>query len=62
MYYHLMTHFLSQGKVVYANYGRIEDLKYLNTANVNVKDSVVLMRTGYISLAEKVRPFLNTLK
>ncbi|KAL6462691.1 hypothetical protein MHYP_G00291130 [Metynnis hypsauchen] len=43
-----------EGKVVYANFGQIEDLKYLRTAGVDLTEKIVLMRTGQISLAEKV--------
>ncbi|XP_036414252.1 transferrin receptor 1b [Colossoma macropomum] len=43
-----------EGKVVYANYGQNEDLKYLRTAGLDLTEKIVLMRTGQISLAEKV--------
>ncbi|XP_062841310.1 transferrin receptor 1b [Trichomycterus rosablanca] len=43
-----------QGKVVYANYGQMEDLKYLKDTKLNLTGTVALMRTGQISLAEKV--------
>ncbi|XP_017574731.2 transferrin receptor 1b isoform X2 [Pygocentrus nattereri] len=43
-----------EGKVVYANFGQIEELKYLLTTGVDLSEKIVLMRTGQISLAEKV--------
>uniref|UniRef100_A0AAY5ET62 Transferrin receptor protein 1 n=1 Tax=Electrophorus electricus TaxID=8005 RepID=A0AAY5ET62_ELEEL len=45
---------VKQGRVVYANYGRVEDLKYLQDVGINLNGTVVLLRTGKISLAEKV--------
>lgn len=42
------------GKVVYANYGQIEDLKSLEHAGMDLRQSVALIRAGKISLAEKV--------
>uniref|UniRef100_A0A8B9L1Q3 Transferrin receptor 1b n=1 Tax=Astyanax mexicanus TaxID=7994 RepID=A0A8B9L1Q3_ASTMX len=42
------------GKVVYANYGQIEDLKYLQDVGMDLLQSVALIRAGKISLAEKV--------
>lgn len=43
-----------QGKVVYANYGRIEDLENLKSAGVNLAENIALVRAGELSLAEKV--------
>ncbi|XP_029384945.1 transferrin receptor 1b [Echeneis naucrates] len=43
-----------QGKLVYGNYGRQEDLDVLQKNNVELKDSVVLLRCGNISFAEQV--------
>ncbi|XP_069806206.1 transferrin receptor protein 2 [Dendropsophus ebraccatus] len=43
-----------QGGLVYVNYGRQEDFKILSTWNVNVSGSLVIIRTGLISFAEKV--------
>ncbi|KAL7840639.1 hypothetical protein AOLI_G00259620 [Acnodon oligacanthus] len=45
---------IKEGKVVYANFGQTEDLKYLRTTGVDLSEKIVLMRTGQISLAEKV--------
>lgn len=42
------------GKVVYANYGHMEDLKDLESYNMDLRQSVALIRSGKISLAEKV--------
>ncbi|XP_072546374.1 transferrin receptor 1b [Salminus brasiliensis] len=42
------------GKVIYANFGQMEDLKYLQEVKINLNQSVALIRTGKISLAEKV--------
>lgn len=46
----------SQGRVVYANYGELADLQTLQDGeyNVNLNGSVVLMRAGKISMAQKV--------
>lgn len=45
----------SQGRVVYANYGELADLQTVkNEYNVNLNGSVVLMRAGKISMAQKV--------
>lgn len=43
-----------QGKLVYGNYGRQEDLDVLQKKNVELKGSVMLLRTGKISFAEQV--------
>ncbi|XP_066522868.1 transferrin receptor 1b [Hoplias malabaricus] len=43
-----------EGKVVYANYGQTADLKHLLAVGMDLRDSVILIRTGQISLAEKV--------
>lgn len=51
---------LSQGKVVYANYGRVGDLTYLKAVTSDLNGTVALMRTGKISLAEKVQQNLST--
>lgn len=45
----------SQGKVVYANYGRREDLENLQNQRLNLTENIALVRAGKISLAEKVR-------
>ncbi|CAM5164102.1 unnamed protein product [Natator depressus] len=42
------------GKLVYANYGRAEDFQELNKMDTPVNGSVVLVRAGKISFAEKV--------
>ncbi|XP_076868264.1 transferrin receptor 1b [Brachyhypopomus gauderio] len=43
-----------QGRVVYGNYGKLEDLKYLKDVGIDLNGTVLLLRTGEISLAEKV--------
>ncbi|XP_041817585.1 transferrin receptor 1b [Chelmon rostratus] len=43
-----------QGKLVYGNYGRQEDLDVLQKKNIELKGSVLLLRTGKISFAEQV--------
>ncbi|XP_017309204.1 transferrin receptor 1b [Ictalurus punctatus] len=43
-----------QGKVVYANYGRREDLENLQNQRLNLTENIALVRAGKISLAEKV--------
>ncbi|XP_077101010.1 transferrin receptor 1b [Siphateles boraxobius] len=44
-----------EGRVVYANYGELADLQNVqNEFKVNLNGSVVLMRTGKISMAQKV--------
>ncbi|XP_027029548.2 transferrin receptor 1b [Tachysurus fulvidraco] len=43
-----------QGKVVYANYGRREDLENFKNQGINLEEKIALMRAGKISLAEKV--------
>ncbi|KAG2462069.1 TFR1 protein, partial [Polypterus senegalus] len=42
------------GKLVYANYGRKDDFNELKERNIAVNGTVVLVRDGKISLAEKV--------
>nr|XP_006112414.1 transferrin receptor protein 1 [Pelodiscus sinensis] len=42
------------GKPVYANYGRAEDFQKLKDLKIPVNGSVVLVRTGKITFAEKV--------
>ncbi|KAK2822047.1 hypothetical protein Q5P01_022112 [Channa striata] len=42
------------GAVVFAHYGREVDLTMLSDMNINLKDRVVLVKTGRISFAEKV--------
>uniref|UniRef100_A0A8C3SV46 Transferrin receptor protein 1 n=1 Tax=Chelydra serpentina TaxID=8475 RepID=A0A8C3SV46_CHESE len=42
------------GKIVYVNYGRAEDFQKLNDINIPVNGSVVFVRAGKISFAEKV--------
>ncbi|KAG7487434.1 hypothetical protein MATL_G00023430 [Megalops atlanticus] len=43
-----------QGRVVYAHYGQPEDLKYVADMKIDLAGSVVLLRAGKISFAEKV--------
>ncbi|XP_068438186.1 transferrin receptor 1b [Clinocottus analis] len=43
-----------QGKLVYGNYGRPEDLQVLQKKNVVLSGSVLLLRAGKISFAEQV--------
>uniref|UniRef100_A0AAQ5XQ32 Transferrin receptor protein 1 n=1 Tax=Amphiprion ocellaris TaxID=80972 RepID=A0AAQ5XQ32_AMPOC len=43
-----------QGKLVYGNYGRPEDLEVVKKKNVELKGSVLLLRAGKISFAEQV--------
>ncbi|TDG97504.1 hypothetical protein EPR50_G00226640 [Perca flavescens] len=43
-----------EGKLVYGNYGRQEDLDVLQKKNIELKDSVLLLRAGKISFAEQV--------
>ncbi|XDV47623.1 hypothetical protein PO909_017204, partial [Leuciscus waleckii] len=44
-----------EGRVVYVNYGELADLQTVkNEYNVNLNGSVVLMRAGKISMAQKV--------
>ncbi|XP_069552525.1 transferrin receptor 1b [Brachyistius frenatus] len=43
-----------QGRLVYANYGRREDLEAVQKKSVELKGSVVLLRAGKISFAEQV--------
>ncbi|XP_070842116.1 transferrin receptor 1b [Chaetodon trifascialis] len=43
-----------EGKLVYGNYGRQEDLDVLQKKSVELKGSVLLLRTGKISFAEQV--------
>ncbi|KAM7160730.1 transferrin receptor protein 1 [Macrochelys suwanniensis] len=42
------------GKIVYVNYGRAEDFQKLNDMNIPINGSVVFVRAGKISFAEKV--------
>ncbi|XP_010769573.1 transferrin receptor protein 1-like [Notothenia coriiceps] len=44
----------AEGKLVYGNYGRLEDLDVLQEKRVELKDSVLLLRAGKISFAEQV--------
>ncbi|XP_030624834.1 transferrin receptor 1b [Chanos chanos] len=43
-----------KGRVVYANYGRPEDFEYLRNMKKNLTDSVLLLRAGELSMAQKV--------
>ncbi|XP_051538082.1 transferrin receptor protein 1-like [Myxocyprinus asiaticus] len=43
-----------EGRVVYANYGKPEDLKEVKDSGVNLQGSVILLRAGKISIAQKV--------
>ncbi|XP_045890170.1 transferrin receptor 1b [Micropterus dolomieu] len=43
-----------EGKLVYGNYGRQEDLEVLQKKNVELKGCVLLLRAGKISFAEQV--------
>nr|XP_019958784.1 PREDICTED: transferrin receptor protein 1-like [Paralichthys olivaceus] len=43
-----------QGKLVYGNYGRLEDLDVLQNKSIELKDSVLLLRRGKITFAEQV--------
>lgn len=49
-----------QGKLVYGNYGRQEDLDVLQKNNIEVQGSVMLLRTGKISFAEQASAHLTT--
>ncbi|XP_029313940.1 LOW QUALITY PROTEIN: transferrin receptor 1b [Cottoperca gobio] len=44
----------AEGKLVYGNYGRQEDLEVLQKKNIELKDCVLLLRAGKISFAEQV--------
>lgn len=44
-----------QGKLVYAHYGRPEDLQHLRTRGVELAGRLLLVRLGKISFAQKVR-------
>ncbi|KAM4533534.1 transferrin receptor 1b [Odontesthes bonariensis] len=44
----------AQGQLVYGNYGLKEDLDFVQKRNVELKGSVLLLRAGKISFAEKV--------
>nr|XP_046227572.1 transferrin receptor 1b [Scatophagus argus] len=43
-----------QGKLVYGNYGRQEDLDVLQKKDIELKGNVLLLRTGKITFAEQV--------
>uniref|UniRef100_A0A8C5MSQ9 Transferrin receptor protein 1 n=1 Tax=Leptobrachium leishanense TaxID=445787 RepID=A0A8C5MSQ9_9ANUR len=43
------------GSLVYCNYGRKEDFQIVSEKSVNVTGSLVLVRSGLISIAEKVK-------
>ncbi|XP_061569243.1 transferrin receptor 1b [Cololabis saira] len=43
-----------QGRLVYGNYGRVEDLAYVQNSKVELNGSVLLLRAGKISFAEQV--------
>ena len=45
----------TQGKLVYANYGRVEDFKYLEDNGINVTDKVVIVRYGKLFRGGKVK-------
>ena len=45
----------SQGKLVYAHYGRQEDLQDLRAQGVELAGSLLLVRVGITSFAQKVR-------
>lgn len=45
----------SQGKLVYAHYGRQEDLQDLRAKGVELAGSLLLVRVGITSFAQKVR-------
>lgn len=45
----------SQGKLVYAHYGRPEDLQDLKAKGVELAGSLLLVRAGITSFAQKVR-------
>ncbi|XP_077541959.1 glutamate carboxypeptidase 2-like isoform X2 [Haemaphysalis longicornis] len=49
------TSFDNKGRAVYVNYGRIQDYGELNRQEIQIRDSVVLARTGEITTSEKVR-------
>ncbi|XP_053716932.1 transferrin receptor 1b [Synchiropus splendidus] len=44
-----------QGKLVYGSYGRPQDLDLLTKSNVELKDTVLLLRAGSITFAEQVK-------
>lgn len=48
------TFFFTQGKLVYANYGREEDFEALEKLGVNCSGKIVIMRYGKIGRATKV--------
>lgn len=43
-----------EGRLVYGNYGRLQDLDILTSNNIEVNGSVLLLRTGKISFAEQL--------
>ena len=50
-----MALLFKQGKLVYANYGRVEDFKKLEGLGVNVTNKVVIVRYGKLFRGSKVR-------
>lgn len=51
----LFCFFYIKGKLVYANYGRLEDLDVVLKKDIELNGSVLLLRKGKISYAEKVQ-------
>lgn len=49
---------ISQGGILYAYYGREDDLRTLQDLGIDMKDRVLLIRAGKNSYAEKVGGFL----
>lgn len=45
--------------VVYANYGRDEDFRYLDEHNITVNNSIVFIRYGEVFRGDKVTSFLT---
>ncbi|KAI0462814.1 hypothetical protein LJB42_003617 [Komagataella kurtzmanii] len=44
-----------RGNLVYANYGLSRDFNYLKDKNIELKDSVLLMRNGFVPAFQKVQ-------
>ena len=52
---------LLQGELIYVNYGRIEDFKWLSqTKNINFTDRICIARYGRIMRGDKVTPGRET--
>jgi hypothetical protein len=56
---YVINSLIHQNELIYVNYGRVDDYRYLEKINVNVSGKIVIARYGKIFRGDKVC-YINT--